>query len=393
MTEENPFSSDLEPIIFDRSTLEREADCPAQAMLIEKYNLSTGGEMADIGTECHDILSRACGLRVELATQRQIKEFIDDEAVKSRPDLQPRVIMALRNAAWKVSEILCRFDNNLERAPEDLILFDGGKGNQSGQLSAQIYPATESRGPVWVTCEVDLALAMPSPEEMDVWDYKSGWTHWTAGRVGESFQFQCYSYIIFQNFPELNRINYRVYMTAENSATSIYTFERQFLYPIIKRVEKAVDLALERRANPASAKPWPSPVKCSICPAARHCADAFKPESDLAIDPDQYLRDYARIRTAADQMEASLTQYVRMTRNGEDLIVDDIAFGPNKPKTERTKAMLSIRPARHKGRERGCAKDSHGQAEAIQRRNLHRRIQDTHAEEKGCGTAASGGNG
>lgn len=341
------------PVVLDRSTLERWATCPHQAHHVDRGLVSSGSTEADSGNECHDILAAAVDVRHRHAVPaRDLREYIDERAVKSRPDVQPEVVKALRKS-YPVVHLLCHHDNGEERNPDDILRYDGGEGDRRGQLGGDILPAPEdgSRGPVRLTCEVDLLLATASPEELDLWDWKSGWRYWTAGEVKESFQFQFYAWLVFHTYPEVRRVWVRVFMTREGAATSVVEFSRgRDLYQIHQRLLSAANLYLKFRdaGGPEDVDAWPAPDKCSICPAATRCLMAHLPERDLAADPEGYLRQYVATQAAADRMAARMA--VKVRAEGRDMVFRDpakgaVAFGMEKPKEVRKPACVVYEPA------------------------------------------------
>lgn len=325
------------PIILDRSTLERWATCPHQAAQIERGMVTAGGADADSGNAAHEILARACFHRhVNGVDAKGLREFIEDAAVRSRPDVQPDVIAALRRA-FPVAQLLCSHSTGTDRAPEDLLRYDGGSGEHAGQIAGVIVAAPEdgSRGPVLLTCELDLLLASKSAEELELVDWKSGRRHWTATDVEESFQFQFYSWLIFYNYPTVNRVSVRVFLARDGLCTSAVEFTRErHVWPIQNRLLSAVELYLQHnRTNVLQVPAWPSPDKCSLCPVANLCATAHAPERDLAVDPEGYLRQYVVLRTAAAKMKRTLT--AARKKRGKDFDFGDVKFGSDKPKTPR----------------------------------------------------------
>jgi hypothetical protein len=341
--ESGPFVDELPPIIIDRSTLERYAECPHQAYHVEHRNVSTSSEDTETGNEVHDILARAVAERHEHGTSaHDLRELIDSLAVHSRPDVQPAVISSVRRSSWSIIQLLCTKPNGQERHPEDLLCFDGGRDEFSAQLAADILPANEDRGPVRLTCELDLVLATASERELDVIDWKSGWKWWTASEVRDAFQFQFYAWVAFNKWPSVDRLNFRVFMTRENTATSPVTFDRSEMFPIYNRLKTAVDLYLLHHDSPSAddVPAWPLPSRCSLCPAASICLMAHRPAVEVAIDPAGAVLQLAAMQAAADQMKANLTSYRRGNSGDIEAVAQHglIYFGTDAPKAVRAKA-------------------------------------------------------
>lgn len=325
----------LPPIIVDRSTAERYSTCPAQAVLVERRIVSNESEMAQVGSAVHEILSAAVASRVDGKRPNEIHELIKDLAAKSRPDIQPDVMDACRRT-YPIMELLCRHDNGEDRCPDDVMRFDGGAGAQSGQLAFDLIPATETRGAVCITGEVDLLMATASDKEVLLCDWKSGWKHWTAGDVQRSFQFQFYAYLVLCNYPGLQRVTVRVYMTREGGAASDVSFDRSQMYVIGKRIESAVNLCLEWRGKLTGAPAWPEPAKCGICPASLNCPQAHEPEAGFSRDPKAALLRLVVISEVKKRIESGLNEIVRKgipgVRDPGDIISGKSAYGINKPK-------------------------------------------------------------
>lgn len=334
------------PIVLDRSTLQRWADCPHQAFHVDHKLVSSGGVDADVGNEVHGIIARAVAARHEEGwPASQLREYIEEQAIGCRPDLQPAVVAALRKT-YPLVALFCHQPYGRERSSEDILRYDGGKGAHAGQLAWDIIPAAEdgSRGPIRLTGELDLLMAGASIEEVEAVDWKSGWKWYTAGEVLDSFQFQFYAALIFFNYPSVNRVIFRVWMTREGVSTSPVEFTRDKLYWISGRIKAAVKIYLENRDadGPEDVPAWPAPDRCALCPAATRCVVAHSPERDFAADPEGYLRQLVVFETAADKMRKTLSSVVRDT--GKDLIFGDLAFGTGKPTKPRAKECAVYEP-------------------------------------------------
>jgi CRISPR/Cas system-associated exonuclease Cas4 (RecB family) len=328
-------------LILDRSTAENYATCPLRGYLIERHAVSTGSELTDAGEECHRILSEAVKARhLDAARPGELYELIADLAAKSRPDVQPQVVDALRRAR-PVVNLLC-YHGEGERAPDDILRYDGGEGQHAGQLAADLDVGGRA---VRLTAELDLLMAGASPEELELTDWKSGWRHWTASDVRDAFQFQFYAWLVFHNYPRVNRVRVSVVMTRDGTATSPVEFDRREMYRIGQRLESAATVYLDHHAaaDPMLVPAWPAPPKCATCDAAQQCHAAYGDAGDLSRDPETYLRATAAMDAELDRRRALLTAYVR--RNG-DLIFEDVAFGTEKPRAARAATCDLYTPPR-----------------------------------------------
>lgn len=330
---------ELPPVLLDRTELERSANCPLQGRLRADMPIHDDNEMSVAGTEVHRVVSIAAGFRQRQGmSPSDLRETLHEEAAKARPDVQPQVVFIVRQAAWKIVQLLCYNPDGSERHPDDLLIYDGGRDKNSGQLAADIRPATKDSGAWRVTGEMDLLLATASAAEVDLADYKSGWRPWTATAVRNSFQLgTCYPWLIFENFPDVQRIIVRVHMLADKSETSPVVFRRDDAPAMRMRIDSAASLLMQhRRTDVASVPAWPMPDKCILCPVARWCVQNASQDIDLALDPESYLQQYAKLDSRASQMKAKLSLYVR--ERGADLVAGGLAFGVNKPKTSRAPA-------------------------------------------------------
>lgn len=323
------------PVILDRSTLERWATCPHQAALMEAHKVDVSNEATETGSQCHDAISAGITM-VVMASDRIVRpsEFaqllIDAGKRCPRTDVQPRVAMILSGCSWTIGRIVC------ERSASDILRYDGGAGALSGQLAADIFPQTETSGAVRVTGEVDLLLATPSKEELELYDWKSGWKRWTATEVRDSFQFQTYAWLIMKNYPEVERVFVRVAMLGDNEVTGAVAFERRYMDQYRLRILSATE-QWQLHNGSTDAPAWPSPSKCAICDAVRHCRVASDHTADVASDPAKAIQTLVVMEAAAERIRTALT--VKVRKDGKDLIAQvgdvTVAFGSGKPKAAR----------------------------------------------------------
>lgn len=330
------------PILCGRSEIQAFAECPLRGHAVHNGLCSTSSTPADIGNEIHRILAMAVKSRSENGTRPyDLRELIREEAARSRPDVQPFVVDRLW-CIYKIVELICADDETgAARHEENLERYDGGDGTHSGQISAVAIAATEGRAAVHITCELDLLMRTASPEQLDVIDWKSGFTHWTATAVKTSFQFQFYAVVTFINYPRVNRISVRVFMTAKGEMTSIVIFERKDFYDIHKRIMSALDVYLDYRDEPQDVVPaWPAPEKCSTCPYLLKCRVAHEPTAEVARDPESTLYRLVVIEKEAATLRKILSNIVR--ERGADLVFPGAAFGCEKPAEKATKAKPCV---------------------------------------------------
>jgi hypothetical protein len=335
---QNPFGEESPVQILDRSTLERWANCPQQARHVAQRGIDDCSYPTVIGTECHNVIAAAIANVVESDSIVRPHEFADALAstarATARPDVQARVSEIIKRCAWTLGKIIC------ERSTSDIMRFDGGKGKASGQLGWDI---AEGRR---VTGEMDLLLATPSREQVELWDWKSGWTHWTATDVSESFQFQTYAWLILKNYPDVQSVSVRVLMLAENEATPEYIFRRDQVRQIEGRLMAAVDMFdLYHDADADNVPAWPLPTKCCLCPATKYCRFVHHRIDDVEKNTADAIRKLVVLRAETERIESALTTIVRKDPNvkiGGEIVAESngekIAWGVNKPRKPRAES-------------------------------------------------------
>lgn len=326
--------------VVDRSTLERYAICPQRAFLIAKHGIKSESDIASTGSEVHEVISKAVKERQTNATpSHDLRARMIDDAQKSRPDVQPETCRIIRTCNWDLANYLCfNPETNRERHPDDLLIYDGGEKDRSGQVSADL---TVDGVTYRCTCEVDLGIATASDAEIEVTDWKAGFKWWTATMVKGAFQPRFYSWVLFNWFPKVNVISFRIFMCAESQFTSPVEFRREDMFEIQRQIESALRLrAATKGAESKDVPAWPTAEKCAICPAAKFCVLCHGlPEAEVAIDPEMYLDSFVAHENLVSNMKANLTKYVRSI--GHDLESGPNAFGTNAPKTERAKSCSS----------------------------------------------------
>lgn len=329
-----PFTED-ELEVIDRSALEPWATCPTQGYLLASGKLT--GEPLDVGSEVHGIISAAVAERQENGAQpRELRDLMSTASYDSRPDIQPRVAHVVKIASWSIVQLICFKDSNNERHPDDLLCYDGGKDDRTGQIAEDL----EVDGTAYrLTCELDALMATDSPEELDYLDWKSGWTHWTASDVRVSFQFQFYAWVMLNRYPKVNRVRIRVFMCGESSSTGVVEFDRKDMYLWQRRIMSALRLRASYKAaeSAGDVEAWPQPDRCATCPVAVRCAEAARDDVEVAVDPENYLGRYIAMDAATSKMKAILTVYTR--KLGHDLEAGGNAFGCNRPKAARAAPM------------------------------------------------------
>lgn len=320
---------ELAPKLLDRSTLNRYADCQLAGWAVEAGKALGAGKAADSGNEAHDVI--AGGVAEYAAHGIPPREFIQAGSLMTRPDVQPDVIEALKRAAWWIDNYLTSMH------PNDLILYQGGQGERSGQLAREILPATGDRGPIIGTSEVDLVVAGPTPVELFESDWKTGRTVWTTPDIKDSFQFRFHAWLMFGNYADLEVLHVRVFMTRFCVATPWFRFTRkdadQFegrLLMAVKARDDALKLAAAGKADQIEC--WCDADSILSCPAVHLSKRLKEPFADLAADPKRFVLDTWVMDNALNNRRKMLRQWVAEHGDVED---GKICFGLNSPKTPR----------------------------------------------------------
>lgn len=309
--------------LLDRSTLELWADCPWRAANTDQSKECS--MMLVAGSLAHDCIANAMGAYIQAGGAMYASELRQqlDYLIKSvRPDVQEEVIAAVKPILYRWSSMVCGTH------PENILACDGGdKYEKSGQF-AKDYPEYNARA----TSEVDLLLATESPEVVACYDYKTGWKDYSWRDVSQSFQFQMHAVLIFDAFPSVNAIEYRVWNTRTNDLTYPCLFKRTAYEQYEKRLSAAVQSWFTNKDNP---QPWPLYEKCQQCSCVLKCPAAHSELTEINTDPVAFVNRLASMHAAIERMEklaaAHVDQHGTIKGNG-------IAYGRDKPKAERKAA-------------------------------------------------------
>lgn len=328
-----PFIEDDIIATLDRSTLERFATCPAQARYVETGAFGMAGEAAAVGSECHDAISRTIQAYLGNSSEglqlrpRDIVSILERELTETRPDLQPQCIRAVRPMKWAIANLLAT------TAPNNILGFDGGEGKLSGQLARDVVLPN---GTVRLTSELDFVRATRFPDALEEVDWKTGWANWSERDVRDSFQFQFHWWLVAENYPDIETLRVSIFNTRRGTISWAWDFGRDDLDAINTRVHMALrEWYLHRNTEPEKAPTWPMREKCSICPCATACPAPDQDIRELLTDPDGYLVRTIGVSERLAAREKLLAGYVDYT--GRDLVSEacGVAFGRNKPRTER----------------------------------------------------------
>lgn len=322
--------------LVDRSTLERYANCPMQARLCET-EIKSVGTAAEIGTQIHDAASLSIQGYIDASDEgtrlspTEIAGELETNLQSARPDVQSEVMQQFRGSIYPFSRWLQSID------PRNILRFDGGRGEQTGQLAWDVDWAKAR-----VTSELDMLHSTASIQELQEVDLKSGWSDWTAERVASSFQFQLHAALVFQHYPDVQILRVSVWSLKRRGLTSPVEFNRRDKLTLETRVNHALMFWAEHRnKDPHSAPAWPSRDKCRICDAAALCRVADVDIRDAKANPGELLQSI--VATEAKLKERIKTASAIVDATGQDIFHDGIAFGTCKPPSRKpSKSMYAM---------------------------------------------------
>lgn len=294
---------------LDRSSLERWSICPAQARIIEAGNVNTTSAIATAGGEGHDALSRTICEFFDSNGQmgaEELRNSVWAYVMQSRPDVQPDAIRGIKASVWAWSKLVA------ELHFLQLMKFDGGSGERSGQISADL----EELG-LRVTTELDLLYSTPSKEVVVEVDYKTGHFRHRVQDIADSFQFNMHAWLIFENFETVNCVQLRVWNTRLNDLTYLVEFKREDLHKYACRIREAGVQWMKYHAAEVTKVPgWPEIKKCSDCAVSSLChVGPGRAVDELNADPGGYVDSIVALQARLDAMTELADAYVRKTNN------------------------------------------------------------------------------
>lgn len=316
----------LEPLestlpLVDRSTAQNWSVCPWMAKECEEGRAKIVGYAAETGEAIHAAFSAVTQAWIDSNGAQSAVDLRNDlefELRRARPDLQPDALKGALPSAWAWSKFLEGVH------PGIIMRFDGGEGGRCGQLAYEVPDLG-----VTVTSELDLLYSSPSPELVEEIDYKTGHKQHWVDDVADSFQFQLHATLIFKNYPEVNAARIRVWDTRFNRLTYGVTFSRNRIADYEFRIRSALEARRRHFDNPPC---WPTSEKCGQCAVAARCP-VGSAEYPISAEPSEVLRDLIAVRARGDALEQRLTAHVDAT--GQDVRLNGVAFGRSKPKAER----------------------------------------------------------
>uniref|UniRef100_A0A6M3JHJ8 PD-(D/E)XK nuclease superfamily protein n=1 Tax=viral metagenome TaxID=1070528 RepID=A0A6M3JHJ8_9ZZZZ len=337
--------TELKPMYFDRSTAERWCTCPFQAWAVEHKKCINDSDEAASGQEVHRVIAEAIG--EWLAGHERPRDYMEAELAKVRPDVQADAMAALRPSLWRIHELI------ISHNPADVRAYQGGGGELSGQFAREILPASQTRGPVLATSEIDLLMSGASKYELEETDWKSGQKRWTSRQVLSAFQFQMHAWLVFGAYPDVEQVHVQVFMPRLRDKTPRVTFRRGMCADFDARLleawrwrerteQFATEAAIAWEDIPWSDEyTWPTPRKCDplMCPAVLQCPrDEVRPEEGGVIER---VKDLTVLEAKVARVKERLKAYV--DEHGE-IVGDGVAYGSKWPRTKTYETLRAYTP-------------------------------------------------
>jgi len=291
----------LEPITFDRSDLENTANCPFAAKAIRDGKVQNISRLMDIGSEGHLLIKE--GIEWGNGDYMVAADYILAEVTKARPDIQPEVIKALRFIS-----------NELKR------IGNFNYGNLVGvekQFSAELLPASQSRGAVIITARLDLVNAGRDKTVLHVHDWKTGYKHRSNSEAYASFQTCCIAWILFKELADVQEIHFWYDQTMTDTRAYCKLERDRDYYNFQGRLETAVMLRLRD-----SSEAWPDIEKCSWCPATAICPHVVADARDFNTDKVPFLQQMIALQARLTAMKKIANAYVK--KHGNIIFADHV---------------------------------------------------------------------
>lgn len=331
-------------VVVRRSDLESMMVCPAMHKLMQREAWA-GNRLTQVGEAIHRCLGEALRFYVEDGTvqpeglRQELLSLLQD----SRPDVQPQVMQAARRMIYPWVGYISRIPRHAILAfdgGEDVPAFEDESRTRSGQLSWKIDWQN-----MVVTSEVDLLHATRSPEVLCEVDYKSGWKRWDYEEVSNAFQFNLHAWLVFNNFPDVEFLDVRIWNARSNDLSPRQRFSRKEFGDIDARVQHAA--SLYRQYESADDAPaWPDQDKCNLCPVAADCPSAMAALRGSPVEVEEALRQLIALNEAEKSVRERLWSVVQ--RQQEDIVLPDgTAFGYDKP-VARRKSSSPVYKVKHK---------------------------------------------
>jgi hypothetical protein len=320
---------------LDRSTLERYGNCPMSARLAET-SVKSVGDAANIGEEAHRAISRTIANYLDsydtggvMMSASDLQETLGRELRSARADCLSDAWHVMRSSLWRLPNLLETIH------PHNILRFDGGTGERSGQLARTIPRVGLA------TSEIDLLFTPPKEwgATLREIDWKSGRKIYSEANVRDSFQFRLHACLVFESYPEINTLMVQVFNLRPGILTRPVEFRRSDDITLWAEIQqRAGDWYLNHNKPPGDAEARPSRDKCRICECAAMCSVVDRDIADVAADPEAAVRWFIAVHAHLAMVKNILKGHVEVTET--DIVTSDgDAFGYlSKPSTPRWSA-------------------------------------------------------
>ena len=310
-----------EPVLHDRSGLERYDRCPCQGAAVESGAVTDTSRAADSGNAAHDAYGGIVdGFVQGCADARELVEvglsiarrpMVDGH---QRPDIQPDVLEAVRPSLWRFArELVWLPGEPVRRNPADVLRYQGGQGERSGQLAVDFIESKPGKAGARLTSELDLLQAGPAENVLCETDWKSGHRPWCATDVRQAFQFRLHNWLVMKNYPDCEALLVRVWMTRMNRDTGWVRFTRRDAQDTEARLlmilmERDEALAALSAGKPPAVNAYYD--NCILCPAWKKCPLCHQDVAVLMDDPEGFLAETAAVLANLEHRQKLLHAYV-----------------------------------------------------------------------------------
>jgi hypothetical protein len=321
-----------EPILADRSAVQRYAVCPYQASI----DIDVPNKLKDVGNEIHGLVEEALKSGIENQMEpHEIAEEIVDLLPTVRPDIQPQVIRAARYVADEIAKTSVHRIIGVEYQIDFL---------------TDMY-SRDGRPFKLTSC---LDLLMGGNNSLIVTDWKSGFKKRSNQETFDDFQAQFAAFILWQMWPEIHTIHWFFKETFWGS-TSYACFERNHEYPSMPHLTQEIQFkgrifeALKLWQD-ESTEAWPEEKKCTWCDVVTRCPHAVEQAKDINKDPKGFIDQMVVKKVEYDNMLTTAKDYLKAHGESGCIKGTESVFEWRKPNQKFTPKMYkqeSVSPKNH----------------------------------------------
>jgi len=275
----------LPPITYDRSDLEATANCPFSAKAIREGKVVSKSFLAEVGIEGHRILAET--MEACKGDSQAIAGWLETELLTARPDLQPEVIRSMKGIS-----------QTLRLIPSERIIAI------EKQYSSEFAPATTTRGPIVLTCCIDIVLAGRDRTVVHIHDYKTGWKQRSNSDAADAYQTCHLSWVIFNALPDVETIHFWYEQTRFGTRSYARLEREKDYFRLEGRIQRAVELRFMD-----SSEAWPDMDKCAWCAATAICPRVVGEGKDLNDDTQDYLKQFIALQARLNTMSKAMKAY------------------------------------------------------------------------------------